>query len=206
MRRLGQSFAADWLRYEAPTRQVEAKGNVQLEYGGDLIEGDHLRFNLGTERGFMEKPTFRLTPIPRDYVAPGASPRAFAIAPSGSIPGPENPPVPLQGRGHAERLLFQGPDLYRIERANYTTCGPGNDDWFIRARELDIDRTATSALPAGRASCLDQTLSTPVHFVPAARSAHTACGADRELSTPGRVTEPTTYNLAPIVTRRSIRA
>ncbi|HEY9446536.1 MAG TPA: LPS assembly protein LptD, partial [Burkholderiales bacterium] len=43
-------------------------------------------------------------------------------------------------RGRAERILFQGPGQYHVERGEYTTCGPGNDDWFIRARELDIDR------------------------------------------------------------------
>ena len=28
---------------------------------------------------------------------------------------------------------------YRAQQASYTTCGPANEDWFIRARELDID-------------------------------------------------------------------
>ena len=47
--------------------------------------------------------------------------------------------APTDSRGNAERLLFQGPQKYRAEQVNYTTCGPGNDDWYIRARELDID-------------------------------------------------------------------
>ena len=49
------------------------------------------------------------------------------------------PREPLQGRGDAERLLFRGPGLYKVEQASYTTCGPGNDDWFLRANELDLD-------------------------------------------------------------------
>ena len=202
MRRLGQSFTADWLRYEAPTRQVEAKGNVRLEYGGDLIEGDHLRFNLGTERGFMEKPAFRLTPIPRDYVAPGASRGAFAIAPSGSIPGPETPPAPLQGRGHAERLLFQGPDLYRIERANYTTCGPGNDDWFIRARELDIDKSRDVGVARGASIVfLDHTIFyTPYISFPLHEQRKTGLLTPHygsSTSTGAEFTAPYYFNLAP---------
>lgn len=136
LRRLGQSVSADWMRYEASQQQLDAKGNVRVEFGGDVIEGAELKFNLGTERGFMEKPVFRLTPIPRDYVPPGVTP---VVAP-GTIPS-SSPGAPrLPGRGSAERLLFRGPDLYRAEQASYTTCGPGNDDWFIRARELDIDK------------------------------------------------------------------
>ena len=30
----------------------------------------------------------------------------------------------------------KGRALYRAERAEYTTCGPGNDDWYVRASEL----------------------------------------------------------------------
>jgi len=33
---------------------------------------------------------------------------------------------------HRERLLFEGPRQYRALQADYTTCAPGNNDWFIR--------------------------------------------------------------------------
>ena len=136
LRRMDETFSADWMRYEAPTEQLDAKGNVRAERGRDVIEGDRLRFNLGTERGFMDRPKFRLSPIPPDYVPPGAA----EVAPADSFATQPSRPVGLQGRGTADRLLFQGPDLYRLEQASYTTCGPNTDDWFIRARELDIDK------------------------------------------------------------------
>lgn len=43
-------------------------------------------------------------------------------------------------RGDADMFFFEGENRYRVERGSYTTCGPGQDDWFIRARDLDIDR------------------------------------------------------------------
>ncbi len=135
-RSTGQSVSADWMRYEATRQQLDAKGRVRLQYEGGVIEGDVLQFNFGTERGFMDKPVFQFTPVPRSYVPPGAAP---ALLPAAGV-AVKPPATPLPGRGTAERMLFQGPDLYRAERATYTTCGPGNDDWFIRARELDIDR------------------------------------------------------------------
>jgi LPS-assembly protein len=149
------------MRYELPSEQLDAKGNVRLERGGEIIEGTELRFNLGTERGFLDKPTFRLTPVPPDYAPPGTTAPAAPVTSASSG---------LQGRGSADRLIFQGPDLYRAEQASYTTCGPGTDDWFIRARELDIDKGRDVGVARGASIVfLDQTifyapyLSFPLH-------------------------------------------
>ena len=127
-----------------------------------MIEGDRLRYNLGTERGFMDKPTFKLTPIPRDYVAPGASPGA-------SPPRRRQHSEPSRRRAAAgprqrrARCSSRGPDHYRVEQASYTTCGPGNDDWFIRARELDIDKNRDVGVARGASIVfLDQ----PIFYTP----------------------------------------
>ncbi len=45
---------ADWLRYEQPTDEVTPRGNVRIELGADVLDGDRLQFNLGTERGYMD--------------------------------------------------------------------------------------------------------------------------------------------------------
>lgn len=50
------------------------------------------------------------------------------------------------GRGDAVRLLFEGPDKYRLNQARYTACPAGNDDWYIRARELELDYTRNVGL------------------------------------------------------------
>ena len=161
LRRQGQSVFADRLRFDASTQQLDASGNVRLEHQGDLLQGDLLRFNLGTERGFMDKPVFKFTPIPRASPgAPGApAPLPEPVTDLSTLPPPTRRPAPLESRGSAERLIFQGPDLYRIEQASYTTCGPGNDDWFIRARELDIDKNRDLGVARGASIVfLDQTI------------------------------------------------
>jgi LPS-assembly protein len=151
LRRDGQAVFADRLRYNANTQEVEATGNVRVEHGRDFVEGDRLRYNLGTHRGFIDTPTFRVTPAPRDPALPP--------------PQPWEPPglPPVQGRGSADRVLFQGPDLYRAEQASYTTCGPGNDDWFLRARELDIDKNRDIGTARGASLTL---LGLPVLYTP----------------------------------------
>jgi LPS-assembly protein len=156
LRRHGQSVSADWLRYDFPTQQLDASGNIKLERGTDLIEGDRLRYNLGTQHGFMETPKFRITPPPRETVAPGTPPDLRPFSP---LPWDPPHPAPVQGRGTAERILFQGPELFRAEQSSYTTCGPGNDDWFIRSRELDIDKGREVGIARGASiEFLDHTI------------------------------------------------
>lgn len=42
-------------------------------------------------------------------------------------------------RGDAQHIDFQGPDLTVLKRARYTTCAPGQDDWFLKMREMKLD-------------------------------------------------------------------
>jgi LPS-assembly protein len=42
-------------------------------------------------------------------------------------------------RGTAERIEFLGRERYRLINANYTTCRPGQEDWRLEARELELD-------------------------------------------------------------------
>jgi LPS-assembly protein len=121
LRKRGQAIHADWLRYDKPEDEVTARGNVRIEQGADVMEGSFLRFNLQSERGVMESPRYTL------HRTRELSTRA-------------RPMEPADGRGVAERLLFEGPRQYRAERARYTTCGPENEDWWVTARELSIDK------------------------------------------------------------------
>lgn len=129
LRKRGQAVFADWLRYDKPQDELTAVGNVRIEQGGDIVEGERLRYNLETDRGFMEKPRYILTPAPPP--APATTPAAAAGRPRFTA---------ADARGRAERLLFEGPRQYRAEQAEYTTCEPGNDSWFIRSADLQIDK------------------------------------------------------------------
>jgi len=126
LRRGGQAFFADWMRYDQPTEEIRAAGNVRLEQGGDIVEGERLNYNVATDRGSMERPRYILSPEPQQTVIPGAATKPrFGDA---------------DARGQAERLFFEGPRRYRAEQAEYTTCEPGRDDWFVRSANLSIDR------------------------------------------------------------------
>jgi LPS-assembly protein len=137
LRRGGQSFFADWMRYEQTTEQLRAAGNVRIEQAGDIVEGERLHYNLATDRGFMDKPRYTLTAMPPASALISPAPATMA-----GQPAPAKPRFgEADGRGRAERLLFEGPQRYRAEQAEYTTCEPGKDDWFIRGAQLDIDKS-----------------------------------------------------------------
>jgi LPS-assembly protein len=120
-RKRGQAVYTDWLRYDTPTDELAAQGNVRMELGADVIEGARLRYTLESDRGFMENTRFTL----HKTSEPGGPSALFRET---------------DARGTAERILFEGPGQYRAERAEYTSCGPGNDDWYVRASDLRIDK------------------------------------------------------------------
>ena len=124
LRKRGQAFHADWMKFDSQSEVISAKGDVRIEQRGELLEGSELRYETATDRGFLEKPRYWL--MSRRIDLPG---------------GEERPGFgELDGRGTAERLLFAGPGKYEIRGTEYTTCAPGNNSWFIRAAKLDIDR------------------------------------------------------------------
>ncbi len=43
-------------------------------------------------------------------------------------------------RGNAKRLVAENRNLFKIEKATYTNCDVGDDDWFLRIGKLDLDR------------------------------------------------------------------
>jgi LPS-assembly protein len=164
LRRSGQAVFADRVNYDSERQEVDAIGNVRLEHDRDVLEGDRMKLNLGTERGFIDKPTFVFTPQPRTPTGPiGPGSPALTRALPSEFDRRGKPPPPLEARGDAARIVFDGPDRYRAEQASYTTCGPGNDDWFIKARELDIDRNRDLGIARGASIVF---LDTPIFYTP----------------------------------------
>lgn len=122
LRTRGQAVHADRLRHDKLSDEVTAEGNVRIERGADVVEGLRLKYNLETGRGFMDNPRYTL----HKSQAPDGQRQLFREA---------------DARGTAEHILFEGADRYRARRADYTACAPGNDDWYLRAGELSIDKS-----------------------------------------------------------------
>ena len=59
---------------------------------------------------------------------------------SGYIDRPEYRMPRYSARGSASRLVAENRDLYKINKATYTTCDVGDDDWYLRIDRLELDR------------------------------------------------------------------
>ncbi|HKU70882.1 MAG TPA: LPS-assembly protein LptD [Burkholderiales bacterium] len=131
LRKRDQALYADWLRHDKTTDEVTAQGNVRIERAGGVVEGPRLQYNLESDRGFMEKPTYTFHQVKEVNTRGQPVPAAGASKPGYLV---------TDARGSAERLLFEGPNQYRAEHGEFTSCGPGNDDWYLRAGDLKIDK------------------------------------------------------------------
>ena len=113
-------LTADKVTYRELTDEVVAEGNVVLDRAGDVIRGPRARLVVGDRVGEVESPQYELSRTTAPALA-GDAPRTVA------------------GSGHADMLRLEGENQYRLENATWTTCTPSDPDWYIRARELDLD-------------------------------------------------------------------
>lgn len=90
--------------------ELHATGNVQVKQGTTIADGDELKLKLQDHVGEMQHPIFHLTP--------GNGPKT---------------------RGSAQTMFFDGPNKEHLTNAMYTSCGEGIDDWYLRAKDLEID-------------------------------------------------------------------
>lgn len=111
------SIHAERLLYLYATDEVQAGGGVRLERDGDRMSGLGLRLRVQDNVGRFER---------ADY--------EFALRSRGGY-------AAVRARGTAEAVNFEGEGQYRLENATFTTCKPGNDDWYLQVGELDLDMT-----------------------------------------------------------------
>lgn len=110
LRNLREQARADWMRYDKSEDLLQAKGNVVFTQQGYRVEGDQLKLRLTPRLGEMSGVRYSI-----------------------HTPGQQ------EGRGQADKLLFQGKDRYELEQATYTTCPVDDEDWVLRTRSLQLD-------------------------------------------------------------------
>jgi LPS-assembly protein len=133
-RRGDTTLTADRIRYFGDTDEAEATGNVKIRIGDDEVTGPRLRLRVGDTTGIMDNPSFKIAPRfvqARERRGLPHGPRLTATDP--------RPQINVEGRGEAKAVRFEGEEDYRVTDGTFTTCKPGQDDWFIRAAEFDLD-------------------------------------------------------------------
>ncbi|MBP9803849.1 MAG: LPS assembly protein LptD [Candidatus Accumulibacter sp.] len=163
LRKVGKVITADRLTYWPVDDEVEGAGNVRLEQGDDVIFGPLARLKLEDQVGFFDQATYFLkrqanpgaakqagkeassqwaaAATDEDSTTGFAPPRVLSIKPGQTRLKTQNKPANelTEARGEAERIDLEGENQIRMTAATYTTCKPGNDDWYLGFSELRLD-------------------------------------------------------------------
>lgn len=120
-----------------PDEEVEARGNVEVRKLDQAIWADYLHFSV-PEDEVDAKGSVRIES--HGNVVQGTRLKLNLETERGFIDDPVYDLREPGGRGDAGNFLFEGPNQYRVKDGRYTTCPIGQDDWFLRAGDLKIDR------------------------------------------------------------------
>jgi LPS-assembly protein len=144
----------DKMTYWPLEDEIEAAGKVRMLQDGVEIDTPYLRMKMSEQIGFAEQVDYHVLKEveskfyrPAMVVATSASTNATTSgAPMMSnVPNSYGLPTigplrrPSEGSGHAARADFEGENQVRLSDATYSTCKPGQPDWYLKASEIHLD-------------------------------------------------------------------
>lgn len=118
-------------------RELEAIGSVVVRRRGQVLYADRLKY-LVPENAVLASGHVRVDRL--GDIVTGDEIYYDLDDSSGRIEHPTYRFRQFGARGQARRLLILDRDTYRAERATYTNCEVGDDDWYLRVGRLDLDR------------------------------------------------------------------
>ncbi len=116
---------------------LEATGNAELRQDDQLIRADHLLFLQESNELFADG-SVRLEKT--DAAMTGPSLKANLDNDTAEMAQPEFFLRDSNLRGSAQTMRIAGKQNYIFEKAVYTSCPIGNDDWLLKMSELELDR------------------------------------------------------------------
>jgi len=163
--RANQDIYGDTIEYDALDEELHVVGNARIEADDISLWGQELHLKLDDNTGEMKDASFRIKG--QALSSPDAKKSAIVSSKKGTIPEAEEsltsqniedgasyaPKLKKQrsaSRGDAKTILFEGQDKKRLKDARYTTCAADSDDWYIKAKEIELNDytksgTATNA-------------------------------------------------------------
>jgi len=115
LRKNGRTINADLIEYDQVSDELYAIGNISIQGGGSKLTGSSLELSVKDNIGVIPNASF-----------------------SSTLDGPSNI-FNNTLRGRAKVLFLEGEDKKRLQNASITTCEVGQDDWFIKASEIEIN-------------------------------------------------------------------
>ncbi|MCC7041696.1 MAG: LPS-assembly protein LptD [Burkholderiales bacterium] len=127
---------ADRLESDA-SKRIEATGAVELRTRHETVLADWLQFNVPNDEVWAKGDvTLRKG---RDWISGPEAKFQFSRE-IGFFDAPEFFISDNESRGKASEIRFVGAGMYEASNAQYTTCVAPNNDWYLRADEIEVDR------------------------------------------------------------------
>lgn len=118
-------------------RELEAEGNVSLRKRGAAVFSDYLYY-ASPERELTVTGHVRFEK--EGDVVTGEKLFYNLDSESGYLEKPAYSLQQFRARGSADRMVMESRTRMRVDKATYTNCDVGDDDWFLRVDKLDLDR------------------------------------------------------------------
>ena len=160
-----QKIYGDNIEYDVQNDELKVDGNARIDLGDSEIRGPALKMRLSDSIGEMHDASITLNKQINSSVQREATPRynPSVYTQSKLLNSQTNltddprlyqdnyrePATPIgqatidpkfnSSRGDAKAVFFEGQDKKRLIDARYTTCEPGVDDWYIKAKEIELD-------------------------------------------------------------------
>lgn len=157
----------DVIEYDTQNDELKVKGNAKIELGDSVVSGSEINMRLEDSVGNMPNASILLDKKLANHQEssksdkPFTQPQPLTLTQSDLLNSQtsltDDPRLyvdnhrtknisdnPFESkfttsRGDAENILFEGQDKKRLKNARYTTCEIGNDDWYIKASELELN-------------------------------------------------------------------
>jgi LPS-assembly protein len=126
-------------RLEGISQQwVEATGKAELRSRRQTVLADWLRYDMTSNEVWGKGDVTVRRGI--DWIT-GPEVKFNRATDIGFFTTPEFHVGENASRGSATEILFKGANLDELKDASYTTCVAGDDDWYLRAADVDLDRS-----------------------------------------------------------------
>ncbi len=120
-------------------RVMNLRGNAEIRRNGKVVKGDRITYDLDTDIAEVEGKAKLMKEL-TSFSGPKA--RIKMDAQLGWIESPDYElGGAMVGYGNATKAEFIEDDKILLTKPTYTTCTPGNLDWYFSSSTMEIDRT-----------------------------------------------------------------
>jgi len=111
-------------------------GNVLILQGSQELDADTVVYDRQTER---VEATGNVRYEKEGIMVEGERATLYTKTDTGEFHNTNYRVADRHARGEAEVLIKEGPTVSRLKNATYTTCNPGDNDWYAKATRIKLD-------------------------------------------------------------------